>query len=484
MFEGNLSELRHIRFSQMDLGTLPAEIGFCEELRTIDLTGNSIDSLPETLVECRKLSELKINYQTFHKRLDQYLIDLIDEGKIVSEHLPSVIFELESLKTLDLTRTHTNHIPMENALIRLTELDLSFNSFQKIPSSLSKMVELKSLNFSHNFLESIDENIIELNRLEVLIVSNNKISVLPSYLGQMSNLKSFVADRNRIESIEKGFSQSRTLIHLDLSFNQLEQLDEEFSQLKQIETVDLRSNRLDDLPLSMSKLTKIRSLNSFDETLHRIGLHLTGNPLRNLPSEAWKTTNIQTLFQHIQIKEKSLSKDYFHLKLILLSGKSTGKTSLMNKLINNQSLLASKRQNFDIYRSMVDNPKNVTQILDQFSESTSSAFTDQWIETKISTSLQPIATRESKIKRLYPPALSTYRGQDFTNYLMNQSTFITKNNLYCTVLDLKYEQTFQFLYPSIFDSQALFLIPINLTLILEIVANAKQIQNLDRFGFF
>ena len=323
----------------MDLDTLPPEVGFCEHLKTIDLTGNPVDNLPETLIECRQLFELKINFHTFHKRLDQYLLDLIAEGKIRSEHLPSVIFELENLLMLDLHETHINWIPTEHTLNHLQELNLSKNSFVTIPEALSTMENLKVLDLSENRLEKIDESIVKMKSLETLILSDNYLTHLSGVFSRLIPLKHLIVSRNQIRNIDVEFSQSQSLMTLDLSSNDLTMFPDHCCQLTQLETLDLRSNHLEFLPLSLPQMKNLKMMNVFHSNFRRAGLHLVGNPLTRLPSYVWKTTNILTLFEYLINEEKLLSNHFYHLKIILIGPKGVGKNDVADEFVKQSKFI-------------------------------------------------------------------------------------------------------------------------------------------------
>ncbi|CAM4872819.1 unnamed protein product [Rotaria socialis] len=490
---GNLTNLRHLRLCQMDLDTLPPEIGFCEKLQTIDLTSNPIDNLPETLVECRQLYEFKINFQTFYKFLDNYMLQLIDEGKIHSEHIPQVIFELESLQTLDLNQTKLNSIPKEHVLVNLRELYLSNNSFFQIPESLCTMIHLKILDVSNNRIETIPEYLFQLDQLETLILSNNFLTSLPNHIARILTLKSLIVSHNHINSIEDGFSKSRSLLTLDISYNNLATFPNELCNFEQLETLDLRYNQIDYLPLSIRHMTGLKSMNFIDESFQRVGLHLSGNPIRDPPSYVWKSIYIQTLFDYVETKEKKLLNNFYHLKLILIGEKNVGKTALTIKILNNHTVIANTRKTLDMYVSILQ--ENQLKLIEQEaataaaeqqqqqqkrpSDAASSGITDQWIENRISTSNDTTLSVRSKIKRTAPPPLRTYRSNELIKNFIEKSTLITKNNLYCTIFDITSEPSFEILNPLIYDSNALFILPVNLTNLLDIVHATKSFDNMN-----
>ena len=455
----------------------------------IDLTGTPIDNLPETLVECRQLYELKINYQRFHKILDNYMLQLIDEGKIRSEHLPQVIFELESLRTLDLNETRLNNIPNQHTLFSLNELYLSNNSFSDIPESLCTMEQLKILDISHNFLRTIPEYIRRIKRLEILILSHNHLTNLPNDLAHLSTLKKLIVHHNEINRIESGLAQSRSLLTLDMSYNNLKSIPNELCNLEQLETLDLRYNQLEYLPLSIRHMTGLQSMNTFNESFQRIGLHLSGNSITDPPSYIWKSTLIQTLFVYLEEKEKNLSNYFYHLKLIMIGPKNVGKTTLTLKLVNNQKLTCNTKKTLDMYVSMLqanrlkqlDEQEAEQQSQKKSSDAASSALTDQWIENRISTMGDSYFNRKLKVKRLCPPPLKTYRSNEVVTNVIHKSTLITKNNCYCTIFDTTSEPNFEILYPLIYDSNALFILPVNLTILLNVIHAAMSLQTMNEY---
>ena len=430
------------------------------------------------MAECRQLYQLKINYRTFHKLIDTYIFQLIDEGKIRSEHIPSVVFELEGLQALDLNHARINTIPSEHQLIHLSDLCLSNNSFSQIPEALSTMKHLKILDMSHNRLNSIPEYLTEFQALETFNLSHNRFTCLSSILARVPTLKNLLVSHNQIDTIDSGFCQSSSLLKLDLSYNHLKILPDDFSDLTQLETLDLRYNQLDCLPLSSYAMVDLQSMNTFDAHFQRFGLHLLGNTLTDLPTYTWKTTNTQALYTFLKIKEKMLSPFYYHLKLIILGPKNTGKTTLTSKLMDDERALADKRETVDLHVSILETRRlNSNDDDDGDSDRPSSIMTDYWIDTRISADGKHSFIRSSKIKRPNPPPLQTYRSEEKSEYLMNKCTLVTKNNLFCTVLDLKSEPGFELLYPLIYDSNALYLLPVNLTRLVAAVQTAASLNN-------
>src|SRR6202034_3139584 len=121
----------------------------------------------------------------------------------------------------------------------------------------------------------------------------------------------------------------------------------------QLETLDLRYNKLEYLPSSIRHMIGLKSMNTFTNTFYRNGLHLIGNSITDPPSYIWKSTDIQTLFNYIETKEKNLSKNFYHLKLILLGPKNIGETTLTIKLLNNRQIISNTRKTIDMFVSQL-----------------------------------------------------------------------------------------------------------------------------------
>jgi Leucine-rich repeat (LRR) protein len=295
-------------------------------------------------------------------------------------------------------------------------------------------------------------------------------------------LKKLIISHNKIDTIEKGFSQSQSLLTLDLSFNNLATLSNELCELKQLETLDLRYNKLNCLPSIIRRMIGLKSMNTFVDTFHHTGLHLLGNSITDPPGYVWKSTDIQTLFNYIETKEKNLENSFYHLKIILIGPKNTGKTTFAIKLVNNRKIVTNTRNTIDMYVAMLqqkplkndEQEKTQQQLQRQISMGpSSSALADQWIENRISTSGDYGSTQQLKIKRIYPPPLNTYRSTETSEYFIHKSALITRNNFYCTIFDLTSEPSFEILYPLIYDSNALHILPVNLT----ILSTATSLEN-------
>ena len=71
-----------------------------------------------------------------------------------------------------------------------TDLILSNNSIQTLPSEMGKMTKVKVFKIDHNILDgSLIGEIRQMSQLQNLDVSNNKMTGMPAEIGQLSMLQ-------------------------------------------------------------------------------------------------------------------------------------------------------------------------------------------------------------------------------------------------------------------------------------------------------
>ena len=85
-------DLEYLNVSETSIKSLPPEIAFCERLRELNLYGNILELLPETMRELHELTELKLNARSFHAHLDEYMNKLLRLVIYSSTHTISFIY--------------------------------------------------------------------------------------------------------------------------------------------------------------------------------------------------------------------------------------------------------------------------------------------------------------------------------------------------------------------------------------------------------
>jgi internalin A len=195
---------------------------------------------------------------------------------------------------------------------QLTSLDLFYKGLVELPESISQLTQLQYLNLSCNHLTELPESIGQLTQLQSLDLSYNDLTELPESIGQLPQLKI-----------------------LNLSSNQLIELPESIGQLPQIQILILQDNQLTELPESLRNLESLANL------------YVHGNAALGLPAEVMGVKWREVTRQESQPSKPSEILEYYfrvcggrrplnEAKLILVGRGGVGKTSIVNRLVENK----------------------------------------------------------------------------------------------------------------------------------------------------
>ena len=342
---GDLTKLKHLNVQQTHIKTLPQEIACCQDLKELLMRGNPIQSLPVSMQYLTLLDRLAINYQQFGAGIDKYMQGLLANGQIQSDHLPQVIFELESLDVLDLEYTKINNLP-DRCRANLSECYLGQNFLRDVPQILLEMDRLVVLDISKNQVNEIPSEIENLKMLKTIRLSRNQISEIPESLCTLSGLQELDLGYNKLQHLARNIGCLTNLRTLLLRKNHLTEVPEELESLQQLETLDLSNNSIRSLPASLHKLSSIKAAHGY-KNLNRYGLWLCDNPLTSPPPEIWKTEDVEKIFTHLKRLQMENKTSRMRKKIIVLGNGRSCKTHLINSIVpgKTSTLCASKVSN-------------------------------------------------------------------------------------------------------------------------------------------
>ncbi|CCH43740.1 hypothetical protein BN7_3294 [Wickerhamomyces ciferrii] len=233
--------------------------------------------------------------------LRQNLLDSISDVKNINQDIEELDFYDNRIKHI------SSHL---NGLIKLKNLDLSFNKIRNI-KNIENLTELENLYFVQNKISEIVnldnftklknlelggnriskiENLDKLENLEELWLGKNKIPRFEN-LNPLRNLKILSIQSNRITKLE-GLENLVNLEELYVSHNGIEKI-EGLENNKKLTTLDITSNRITDLE-NLSHLTELTDLwassnkiSSFDQVEKELKdlkqldtVYFEGNPLQ------------------------------------------------------------------------------------------------------------------------------------------------------------------------------------------------------------
>lgn len=220
-------------------------------------------------------------------------------------------------------------------LTQLNELALFGNEITQFPELICQLSQLEYLYLHLNRLNEVPEAIGRLTQLRTLYLSGNRLERLPEAIGQLSNLEVLSVSHNQLKELPDSIGKLQKLVRLYLNDNQLRTLPDSLGDLSRLETLYLANNRLVTLPESLRKLVALREL------------FLHGNRELSLPPGVLGPTSQQVAADQAQPSKPRSIFDYYvglrrtgqrplnEAKLILLGRGAVGKTSLVNRLVNN-----------------------------------------------------------------------------------------------------------------------------------------------------
>ncbi|CRL05923.1 CLUMA_CG019071, isoform A [Clunio marinus] len=181
----------------------------------------------------------------------------------------------------------------------LTQLDVSQNQLQNVPSSaLKNLHHLLILNLNHNKISIIHNRAFEgLDTLEILTLYENRITGIEpeAFRGLDKKLKRLNLGGNHLTSIpQRALSIFDTLKKLEVQENRIETIKEgDFEGLRNLDSLILAHNKLRQIPANV--FSHLRQLNS---------LELEGNYITYVDKDAF--SGLEENLQYLRLGDNNL----------------------------------------------------------------------------------------------------------------------------------------------------------------------------------
>ena len=272
---GNLHNLKHLNLERNELTIPPSEIGNLSALTDLELHFNKLQSLPAEIGKLDKLERLDLRFNPIATLPKD--IRALKLGSRQWTRLYKDVCRIRSLRRLDLSSNYNiTTLPKEiGNLIGLTHLNLNFNKLQSLPAEIGNLNNLVSLELEYNELQSLPAEIGNLNNLVSLSCERNQLQSLPSSITKLKNLQTFNLRANPLYSFPAG------LVALEIDRHQMKKLGTQLYEMTSLRYLNLRDNRLLKVPDELEQLVEL------------IGLDISGNYLRHLPSAIPKLPHLQ-----------------------------------------------------------------------------------------------------------------------------------------------------------------------------------------------
>ncbi|XP_027332125.1 plant intracellular Ras-group-related LRR protein 6 [Abrus precatorius] len=236
-----------------------------------------------------------------NKSIEEERLEIVDLSGMSLDSLPNPSLNLASICKLDLSNNNLQSIPesLTARLLNMVVLDVRSNQLRSLPNSIGCLSKLKVLNVAGNLIEYLPKTIENCRALEELNANFNRLRQLPETLGfELTNLKKLSVNSNMLLFLPRSTSYLTALKVLDARLNCLRSLPEDLENLINLEILNVSQNfqYLESLPYSIGLLlslveldvsyNKIKALPDSIGCLKKLQkLSVEGNPLTSPPHE-------------------------------------------------------------------------------------------------------------------------------------------------------------------------------------------------------
>jgi Leucine-rich repeat (LRR) protein len=128
-------------------------------------------------------------------------------------------------------------------VLPISELSISNNKIDKVPTGIFKLNNLKHLSIQRNpKISTLDKSISNLHNLERLWIIGSHIESLPNNVFELQKLKQLILDNNKLTTISDSIKNLSNLEFLDLGNNNLRNIPISITGLKSLSVLYLNGN--------------------------------------------------------------------------------------------------------------------------------------------------------------------------------------------------------------------------------------------------
>lgn len=151
--------LKTLDLSENRFESIPEELGRLTMLKHLNLSGNRLSELHEVVGELLKL-EVLLLMNNFLTKLPKSLnncthLKTVNLCNNQLKEFPSMLCGLKQLDVLDLSRNQITEVPSEVGSLYVTELNLNQNQISVLAEEIADCPKLKTLRLEENCLQAI-----------------------------------------------------------------------------------------------------------------------------------------------------------------------------------------------------------------------------------------------------------------------------------------------------------------------------------------
>lgn len=192
------------------------------------------------------------------------------------QHVPTRVFNLDALKTLDLAHNRICALPADVwKLSRLRYLRLADNMLGALPEEIGHLLLLKKVDVSNNIIDHIPSTIGACAQIHTLLLNDNRLSSLPAEISKL-DLTVFDISHNSISTLPVDWGRLGKLAEFKLNDNDVETVPREYGNMTSLLRIDMRNNKVKTLPMELMKHTPLVIMYTEGNPVHDVVDSLNG----------------------------------------------------------------------------------------------------------------------------------------------------------------------------------------------------------------
>jgi len=212
-----LTSLRDLKLANnLFYGPIPPSFADLDNLEILDLHGNNVSALPQTLEKLSRLRILNLNDNSFESLPFAKLAGLplteltVRNNKLSGTLIEDALVSFPSLQTLDISSNKVVRLVTPGLTVGLPsahQLCLSMNRLQELPD-VSSWANLLTLTANENSIANFPEGFTCLPKIRHVDFSSNDIRIIPPEIARMDSLAMLRLSGNPLR--DKKFSSITT----------------------------------------------------------------------------------------------------------------------------------------------------------------------------------------------------------------------------------------------------------------------------------
>lgn len=230
-----INYLYNLSIKRNKLSHLSSTLGYESVLEGLDVEGNELSNLPDSLVQA-PLTYVNLSNNKFNK-------------------IPSCILQLEKLEEFYFNNMQLFEIPKKFFKPTLKYVEFANCGLKKIPDSIGMSIKLRNLIVPFNDLTELPDSICNLSDFEKLDITNNPIKKLPDELHK-TNICYLFANNTKLEELPDSIGKCNIIeYHLGgTNIHSLPDFNPDKDPDKYIKILDIRDTLIETIPESISNI--------------------------------------------------------------------------------------------------------------------------------------------------------------------------------------------------------------------------------------